>query len=886
VILREFFIDGFGVHHGLRHAPAPGMNLVVGPNEAGKTTLHDFVRCMLFGFGRGGDGAHAPLMGGAFGGWLELEGPQGPVRIERKGTGKKDLRVILPGGGAGSQADLDDLFRRIDGQLYRNVFAFGLDELADFSGLTGPEMQLRLFDSSLSGAGRSASALKAQLEAIRSAELGPRSGAVRELAKEIARLEGELKEARARARSHEALAKEEQRLEAEIAEADRAREAAARRTSRHADLLALWDTELERKAAQRALAELPPARENPLPPDLLTRFDAAADALVRLRAEVDERTIEASKLAAERSGLSRDPRLERIAGSPACAAIRREEGTQAARRERLATLRMAIAEKRGLLQGLKAEAPVDRGPALAELKAARADRDQAARRLESLRDQRLLLARDAGPAPSAAPSRVAAIGAALFAVAAAIAFALGEAAGGALAAGAALTLAALAFTARARPSAARDGGRTAELDGAIADAERLVRDLDEAIARHARDAGIEGEPTAGAIEAAGDALQLARSRRQRADALEEELARDVAEEESLIESTLGFSQRAGALVAEAGLGGGDEALGRLWDAIEDDRRKGEALRLLDERGRALREGAEKAERERARLEGVCAGILLQAGAADRNALAQAISTEAKREAHLRALADAQRAIDARLGIGEAADEARAELASGDVGRWTQERDAAQQEYELLRGRVAELNQAFALQRKARQELEESADVPRLAADLEIARTRLAEASRRWRRATILDRLLHAALEEMRRERQPAVLRHAGEAFARVTAGRYDKVEQTVDGTGIEVVSAPSGVRVPADALSRGTREQLYVCIRLGVAAAFAEAGTKLPLLLDDVFVNFDPVRADAVAAVIADFAKDHQVLLFTCHPHTVDRVRAAAPDAALLDLAA
>ncbi|HWV38023.1 MAG TPA: AAA family ATPase [Vulgatibacter sp.] len=884
MILREFYVDGFGVHRDLRHAPGPGLNLVVGPNEAGKTTLHDFVRCMLFGFGRGGAGAHPPLRGGSFGGWLELEGPRGKVRIERKGTGRRDLRVLLPGGAVGSQADLDDLFRRMDGQLYRNVFAFGLDELADFSKLTGPEMELRLFDSSLSGAGRSASALKARLDELRAAELGPRSGRVRELAREIARLESELKEARARARGHRALVQEELRLARQIEETEGFREAASRRVARHEDLLALWETELRRKEAEEALAQLSPPPDAPLEPDLLARFDAAAEGLARLRADEAERDAELGRIAAERGGLARDPRIERVSKDPACAAIRREEGAQAARRERLAEVRAAVDDKRSLLQGLGASSAPDRGPALAELKAAKADRDQAMRRLESLRDQRLAAGERRGG--SKGLPLLAAIGAALFLAGAGSALALGEAGVAAVAGGAALAFAGLALAARSRAAAGSGQGRLGDLDGAIAEAEASIRALDGAIAAHALAAGIEGEPTAGAIETAIDALQQERSRKGRAADLEEALARDLAEEARLAAAVADFEPRAGALLEAAGLEGGEAALGRLWDAIEEDRGKAERLRLLDERERALREAAAKAGRERERLEADCAGILRRAGAADREALARTIASEARRAELERSLGEAQRAIDARLGAGEAAEEARRQLATGDVAEWTETRDRGREDLETLRKRIAELNQAFALQRKARQELEESADVPRLAAELEATRTQLADAARRWRRATILDELLRAALEEMRRERQPAVLRYAGQAFSRVTAGRYEKVEQTVDATGIEVVAAGSGVRVPASALSRGTREQLYVCIRLGLAAAFAEAGTRLPLLLDDVFVNFDPERAAATAAVVADFAREHQVLLFTCHPHTVDHVRAEAPDAALLELAA
>jgi hypothetical protein len=57
-------------------------------------------------------------------------------------------------------------------------------------------------------------------------------------------------------------------------------------------------------------------------------------------------------------------------------------------------------------------------------------------------------------------------------------------------------------------------------------------------------------------------------------------------------------------------------------------------------------------------------------------------------------------------------------------------------------------------------------------------------------------------------------------------------------------------------------------LRLSLAAYFARRGAPLPLILDDVLVNFDMERAKAAAHVLHDFARQgHQMLVFTCHEH-------------------
>ena len=72
-------------------------------------------------------------------------------------------------------------------------------------------------------------------------------------------------------------------------------------------------------------------------------------------------------------------------------------------------------------------------------------------------------------------------------------------------------------------------------------------------------------------------------------------------------------------------------------------------------------------------------------------------------------------------------------------------------------------------------------------------------------------------------------------------------------------------------LSRGTREAVYLSLRLALVGAYARRGATLPMVLDDVLVNFDSERARAAAKVLRDFAASgYQVLMFTCHDHVRD----------------
>jgi len=71
--------------------------------------------------------------------------------------------------------------------------------------------------------------------------------------------------------------------------------------------------------------------------------------------------------------------------------------------------------------------------------------------------------------------------------------------------------------------------------------------------------------------------------------------------------------------------------------------------------------------------------------------------------------------------------------------------------------------------------------------------------------------------------------------------------------------------------SRGTFEQLYLCIRLGYVRHYEQQQrAELPLLMDDVAVNFDPGRMSRTFEALGLLcAAGQQVLFFTCHEELI-----------------
>ena len=161
--------------------------------------------------------------------------------------------------------------------------------------------------------------------------------------------------------------------------------------------------------------------------------------------------------------------------------------------------------------------------------------------------------------------------------------------------------------------------------------------------------------------------------------------------------------------------------------------------------------------------------------------------------------------------------------------------------------------------------------------------RLADALESFTVATVAARMLEESLKAYEAERQPNVIRRAQGIFSALTGGRYTRLATPLGEFAPSVTDA-AAVGKPPEQLSRATAEQLFLALRLSYIENLAGAHPALPVLMDDVLVNFDDERRRAAIRVIAEFAGSRQVVFFTCHPATVEVFAAEAGEHTRLEL--
>ncbi len=857
----------------------PALTVVLGPNESGKTTYTSLVRHVLFGFPdrRSSERLYLPPNGDKRAGRLVFADGDAEWSVTRfdgpHGGSVEDQQGWLPRVTSGVSAE-----------VYRSILGFGLDELSDARTLE--ELQQRLYATAaglrvdphevreaLRGRAealwspqarsrlvhRLNSELKDVRARVREAERKAddyRAGraALDELAAEAERLTGRARASRLQAGKLAALAARtrdlERQLQADGDEADALQLALGRTDAEAAELIV--DEELLARGA--ALDEL--AVRTPSAQEAVLRAERARDRLGGLRAVIGE-CLEALGEGWDERRVARVPaELSVEAGIDDMEARLRESERHLEESARLAE--DASARSARLLAELNA---------LAErLQLPEEDTERAARvrlhAVEALLKQAPYAARGVFPAVAAA--------------AAALAMALAGAALGnvplAVAAALPLGLAAYLGVLWGRSRSGSDDALLRAAGVASRSPERLLT-LQADLSRYRQVA-------AEAWDADGKRAVL------------EGKAEDVAKrgEDALVRWETWLAERGlesvgGPLAARASLREVRRAQQASRDAAQAEAEEAEAVEDCSRYSLLAREAGVIGEGEDDTLATVAAvRSAREALSAAREARARRESLEAERRRQLSEIGRLrERTRRAEEQIAAALEETGVESGGGvpelealaNVALSQAERDE-----EELRD---------ALQRRG--VLEGKLDT--LASDDEAARLRLEEAGLVERLRQVLDEwalvamagaLMDETLAEYERDRQPEIVRRARDTFEAMTGGRYPRLSTPLGSFAITVEDRENRGKEAA-VLSRGTAEQLYLALRIAYIDSLRDAHPALPVLMDDVLVNFDDEGRQAAAArVIAAFSRTRQVVFFTCHERVARLFAEAAPEHALVRL--
>jgi uncharacterized protein YhaN len=153
-------------------------------------------------------------------------------------------------------------------------------------------------------------------------------------------------------------------------------------------------------------------------------------------------------------------------------------------------------------------------------------------------------------------------------------------------------------------------------------------------------------------------------------------------------------------------------------------------------------------------------------------------------------------------------------------------------------------------------------------------------SEQYVRLKLAARMLRDEIERFRRKHSDPILAHTSRYLEKLTCGAFSAVETDFDEADQPVLVGlrNNGERLRVEAMSTGTRDQLYLALRLANLEQYLETAEPIPFVVDDILIQFDDERALATLATLADFSANTQVILFTHHGRDIDQAARLDPN--------
>lgn len=151
---------------------------------------------------------------------------------------------------------------------------------------------------------------------------------------------------------------------------------------------------------------------------------------------------------------------------------------------------------------------------------------------------------------------------------------------------------------------------------------------------------------------------------------------------------------------------------------------------------------------------------------------------------------------------------------------------------------------------------------------------MADAAERYIKVYTAARLLRWSIDRYREQKQGPMLARAGAIFSRLTLGSFQRLAVDFDREPMILEGLRSdGAKVGIGGMSDGTRDQLYLALRLAALELHLHQAPALPFIADDLFINYDDQRAEAGLQALADLSQRTQVIFLSHHDHLLPAAR-------------
>ncbi|PWC54490.1 YhaN family protein [Azospirillum sp. TSO22-1] len=315
--------------------------------------------------------------------------------------------------------------------------------------------------------------------------------------------------------------------------------------------------------------------------------------------------------------------------------------------------------------------------------------------------------------------------------------------------------------------------------------------------------------------------------------------------------------------------------GRLREAAAVASRRQELEKQRDKAVQALAEAREAS----AQAQRTVRLLREEHGLADADDAVDLARRAAERR-QLRARLEQARRDLAAAGDGRGEVALRTEAEGADPDALAAEDAAVEDEAARLQKQGEAAAQALVVAQQELAALRGRAGIGEAAAQAKDAGLEMAEIAQRWMRLRAASLILGRAVERYRSANEHPLVKRASEVMARIAATGDNPIERlAVDYAEADhpvlVGVRRDGRRCPVEGMSDGTRDQLFLALRIAAVERYAEGAEPLPFVADDLFITSDEDRTVPGIRALAELGRTTQVLLFTHHRYVVEAAASA-----------
>jgi len=315
-----------------------------------------------------------------------------------------------------------------------------------------------------------------------------------------------------------------------------------------------------------------------------------------------------------------------------------------------------------------------------------------------------------------------------------------------------------------------------------------------------------------------------------------------------------------------------EAVAKLHQRLSQAKRQRD---LRDTKAKDLereQKALEKAERERKLAESRLGALAAEAKCDHPEDLPERIEKSATRKDLEERLHETEEQLGAISG-GRSIAELEAEACGAELDQIPGEIESIERDLEQCRSRQKSAEEKRITLENELKRMEDASDTCAASADIEAHKAGALEAAEDYIRLQLARIVLQGAVDQYREKTQGDMLKRSSELFSLLTDASFSGLKLDWDEAGkaaLVGVRSHVGGHVSLDGMSDGTRDQLYLALRLASMELYTRDHEPIPFIADDILVNFDDPRATAAIRALAELAKHTQVLLFTHHQHLVN----------------